>query len=217
MRNTPAVTLVAVLLLSAGGVLAQENSGFLGDAYGKLQKTTSPSGDDVKRWISPALAKYDKVLLEKTILYPEPKGTGQVSDASMRLISGYLDEALRREIGAVMQVVDQPGPGTLRLKPAITAAVSKDQGVQPHEALPLALIVAQAKKAAGKRAKEAVLAIEWEARDAKTGELLGAGMREGRGQNPNAATDRVTLDSYKTVLDTWAKDTRAALETTRSR
>jgi len=72
MRNLSAATVVVMFLVSASGALAQEKSGFLGDAYGKLQETTSPSGAKVKRWTAPDLAKYDKVLLEKTVSTPSP-------------------------------------------------------------------------------------------------------------------------------------------------
>ncbi|HYH41049.1 MAG TPA: DUF3313 family protein, partial [Burkholderiales bacterium] len=113
---------------------------------------------------------------------------------------------------AVLKVVDQPAPGTVRLKPAITAAAPKDQGMQVYEVLPLAFVIGQARKASGTRTKEAVLAMEWEARDAQSGDLVAAGMREGRGQKLKAPTDSVTLENYKPVLDAWAKDARAAFE-----
>ena len=211
MLNIPAITVAAVLLLNAPGVLAQENSGFLGDAYGKLEETKSPSGAPVKRWAAREMQKYDKVLLEKTVLYPEPKSSKQVSESTLRAISEYLDQALRREVGAVLQLVDEPGPGTVRLKPAITAAAAKDQGFKPYEVLPAAFVLGQIKKASGSRAKDAALAVEWEARDAQSGDLVAAGMREGRGEKLKSPTAAVTLDNYKPLLDSWAKDTRAAL------
>jgi hypothetical protein len=216
MRNIPAATAVVVVLLGASGALAQDKSGFLGDAYGRLEETTSASNAQVKRWVAPALVKYDKVLLEKTVLYPEPRSTNQVSSATLQAIKAYLDESLRREVGAVAELVDKPGPGTVRLKPAITAAAAKDQGFKPYEILPAAFVFSQIKKASGTRAKEAALAIEWEARDAQSGELVAAGMREGRGERLKAPTDSVTLDNYKPVLDIWAKDARAAFETGRN-
>jgi Protein of unknown function (DUF3313) len=76
--------------------------------------------------------------------------------------------------------------------------------------------LSQIKKASGTRAKEAVLAVEWEARDAQSGELIAAGMREARGEKLRAPSDSVTLDNYKAVLDAWAKDVRIAFETARS-
>ncbi|HYH43795.1 MAG TPA: DUF3313 domain-containing protein, partial [Burkholderiales bacterium] len=132
------VVTVALSLGAASGAIAQENSGFLGDAYPKLEQTKSVSGADVKRWVAPQIPKYESVVIEKTVLYPEPKSTKQVSDSTLKAITAYLDQALKRELGAVLKVVDEPGPGTVRLKPAITAAASKDQGMQVYEVLPLA-------------------------------------------------------------------------------
>lgn len=196
--------------LLAGAAVAQENSGYLGNTYSKLEDAISPSGQKARRWLAPDMTpgKYDKVLLEKTVLYPEPHGTDQVSMATLKEITAYLDEALRRELGGAIQLVTQPGPKTLRIKPAITAAAAKDQGLKPRELIPVALLFAAAKKAAGKRAKEATISVEYEARDAQTNELVAAGMREGTGRKLERPTDRVTLADFRPVIDGWAKDAR---------
>lgn len=196
--------------LLAGAAVAQENSGYLGNNYSKLEDAISPSGQKARRWLAPDMTpgKYDKVLLEKTVLYPEPHGTDQVSMATLKEITAYLDEALRRELGGAIQLVTEPGPKTLRIKPAITAAAAKDQGLKPRELIPVALLFAAAKKAAGKRAKEATISVEYEARDAQTNELVAAGMREGTGRKLERPTDRVTLADFRPVIDGWAKDAR---------
>jgi len=196
--------------LLAGAAVAQENSGYLGNNYSKLEDATTPSGQKARRWLAPGMTpgKYDKVLLEKTVLYPEPHGTDQVSMATLKDITAYLDEALRRELGGAIQLVTQPGPKTLRIKPAITAAAAKDQGLKPRELIPVALLFAAAKKAAGKRAKEATISVEYELRDAETNDLVGAGMREGTGRKLENPTDRVTVADFKPVIDGWAKDAR---------
>ena len=196
--------------LLAGAAVAQENSGYLGNNYSKLEDVTTPSGQKARRWLAPGMTpgKYYKVLLEKTVLYPEPHGTDQVSMATLKDITAYLDEALRRELGGAIQLVTQPGPKTLRIKPAITAAAAKDQGLKPRELIPVALLFAAAKKAAGKRAKEATISVEYELRDAETNDLVGAGMREGTGRKLENPTDRVTVADFKPVIDGWAKDAR---------
>ena len=196
--------------LLAGAAVAQENSGYLGNTYSKLEDATTPSGQKARRWLAPDMTpgKYDKVLLEKTVLYPEPHGTDQVSMATLKEITAYLDEALRRELGGAIQLVTQPGPKTLRIKPAITAAAAQDQGLKPRELIPVALLFAAAKKAAGKRAKEATISVEYELRDAQTNDLVGAGMREGTGRKLENPTDRVTVADFKPVIDGWAKDAR---------
>lgn len=78
----------------------------------------------------------------------------------MKDITAYLDQALRRELSGVVELENVPDPGTLRMKPAITAAAAKDQGLQPYEVIPIAFIFSQAKKASETRAKEAALAVE---------------------------------------------------------
>jgi len=210
--------LAAGLLLSAGSLAAQERSGYLGETYSKLQETKSASGQQIKRWVAPELAagKFTSLILEPLVLYPEPKATSQVSTATLKEITAYLDQALRRELAGVATLVNEPGPGTLRVKPAITAAAAKDQGLQPYEVIPLAFVFSQAKKAAGTRTKEAFLALEWQAFNAQSGALLGAGMREGTGQKLKEPKDNVTLDHYKPLLDAWAKDARLFFESVKA-
>lgn len=196
--------------LLAGAAVAQDNSGFLGNNYSKLEDVTSPSGHRAKRWMAPDMVpgKYDKLLLENTVLYPEPGATDQVSTATLKEITAYLDEALRRELAGAIQLTTEPGPKTLRVRPAITAAAAKDQGLKPRELIPLAFVIAAAKKATGNRAKDAVIAVEYELRDAHTNELVGAGMREGIGRKLERPSDRVTLADFKPVIDEWARDAR---------
>lgn len=210
---------VALVWFATGTAVAQERSGYLGDIYSRLEETRSPSGQQIKRWVSPEMSagKYTRIVLEKTVLHPEPKPSKQVSANTLKEITAYLDQALRRELSGVAQIVDKPEPGALRVKPAITAAAAKDQGLQVYEVLPVAFVLGQAKKAAGVRAKEATLAMEWEARDAQTNVLVGAGMREGIGQKLKETNDPVTLAHYKPVLDGWAKDARAFFESIKPR
>jgi hypothetical protein len=217
--KTILASLLVILGLLTGNVFAGETSGYLGDTYPKLKETTSASGKKVKRWISPALSsgKYTAVLLEKSILYPEPKPTEQVSADVMQQITAYLDEALHRELGGVVQIVTEPGAGTLIFKPAITAAAAQEEGFQPYEVLPVAFVFGKVKQAAGGRAKEAMLAMEWQVQDAETSELVGAGMRAGIGQKLKSPGDQVTLENLKPLLDSWAKDARTFFQSTRTK
>ena len=130
-----------------------------------------------------------------------------MSAATPNEITAYLDEALRRELSSAVKIVTQPGPKTLRLKPAITAVASKDQGLKPYQVIPVAFVFTMAKKAGGSAAKEASLSVEFEVRDAQTNDLVGAGMRQGAEPLKNP-TDKVTLAIVKPVTDGWAKDAR---------
>ena len=205
------IGIFASACLSAGVAFAQQNSGYLGDSYSKLQDATSPSGHQAKRWLAPEMAsgKYDKVLLEKTVLFPEPDATDQVSTSTLKEVTAYLDEALRRELsGASVQLATEPGPKTLRIKPAITAVAAKEQGLKPRELIPAALVIAAVKEVAGKRAKEATIAVEYELRDSQSNDVIGAGVRQGIGKKLENRDAQLTLAHFKPVIDGWAKDAR---------
>jgi Protein of unknown function (DUF3313) len=213
------VSLLVTLGLLAGNAFAGNTSGYLGDAYPKLQEANSASGKKVNRWISPELSsgKYTAVILENSILYPEPQPTEQVSAEVMQQITAYLDEALRRELDGVIELATTPGPNTMIFKPAITAASAQEEGFQAYELLPVAFIFGKVKQAAGGRAKEATLAMEWQVQDAESDELVGAGMRAGAGQKLKNPGDQVTLENFKPLLDAWAKDARAFYESTKAK
>lgn len=222
MRKLPWLIGVFIgFVFVAAGTIADEkskesmHSGFLVEStYLKLQDVQSASGQKAKRWISSEVTpdKYESLLLEKTVLYPEPQGTDQVSTATLNEISAYLDEALRRELAGVVQLATEPGPRTLRLKPAITAAATKEMGLKAYQYLPIAFIATR-----GKRGTGAVLAVEYEMQDSSTGEVVGAGMREGTGKELKSPTDQLTLDHVKPVIDVWANDVRAFIEAARTK
>jgi len=208
------VGLLAMLSGVAGNAFAGENSGYLGDHYSKLEKKKSASGEEVKRWVSPAFAagKYTAVMLDKSAFYPKPQPSEQVSADVLQQITDYMDAALLREMGRVLKVVTTPGPNTLRLKPAITAAAAETEGLKAYEMIPLAFVFSQVKKASGNRAKEAKLAVEWLVEDVQSGEVVAAGMREGTGMELDSPEAKVTLNEFKPVLDAWAKDGRTFFE-----
>ncbi len=201
-----AVTIACAL---AGTAFAQQNSGFLGSAYSKLIEVQSPSGHKVRRWIAPmvTLESFQQVMLEKTVFHPQPRSSEQISLATLNQISSYLDEALRRELAGVVKLATEPGPKTLRFRPAITAAAVKDMGLKPYQYLPVAFILT-----AGKTSKDALLAVEYELQDTDTNEVVGAGMRESTGVQVRSTTEKLTLNHFKPIIDGWAKDMRAFVE-----
>jgi hypothetical protein len=123
-----------------------------------------------------------------------------------------MDEALRREFGGVVKLASEPGPKTLRFRPAITAAAVKGEALKPYQYIPMAFVVA---KASGKDTKEAKLAVEFDAQDVETSQVVAAGAREGTGVELKSANEKLTVAHFKPLIDTWAKDLRATVESTR--
>lgn len=217
MRILPclsAVTLAACLF--AGSAMAEEKkdlgaaSGFLKEStYASMEKVRSPSGEHAKRWLAPGVsfAQYDAVVLDKTVFYPAPQPTDQLSMVTLNQIASAFDQALRRELQTVVRVVDKPGPNVLRLRPAITAAAAKDEGLKPYQLLPVAFVLTM-----GQTTKRAMLALEYEVTDTATGQLLAAGMREGEGAKLKTVKDTLTLEQMQPALDIWAKDAAAFMQ-----
>ncbi len=185
-------------------------SGFLTETtYASMENVRSPSGERAKRWIAPGVsfAKYDAVMLDKTVFHPAPQPTEQLDMATLNQIAASLDEAFRRELTTVVRVVDEPGPNVLRMRPAVTAAAAKDEGLKPYQLVPVAFVLTM-----GQTTKRAVLALEYEVTDTATGQLVAAGMREGEGAKLETVKDTLTLDKMQPAIDTWAKDAAAFLQ-----
>jgi hypothetical protein len=202
------------LCLAISDAQAQSNSGFLGNNYSKLSDAQSPSGHSVKRWLDPNVSagRFELLLVDKTVFYPEPKSTEQLNAATLAEIRNYLDEALRRELTGLVKLAPEPGARTLRLRPAITAAASKDLGLKPYQYLPIAFVLT-----AGKTSHGAILAVEYELQDTETNQVVGAGMRQGKGLELKRGDEKLTLAHFKPIIDEWAKDLRAFVEAARQK
>src|SRR5450830_1347982 len=89
-------------------------SGFLKD-YSQLKEAKSPSGAEVMRWIDPKLNKnqFTSVYIEPTQLYPKPQPTVKIPQATLNGITGYYDQALKRELGKSLPLAAGPGPGVI--------------------------------------------------------------------------------------------------------
>lgn len=213
-----AVALSAWIFLLVGPVAAKEDavrsmqSGFLGDGYSKLKDAKAPAGQKVKRWIAPEMkaGAYEFVLIEPNIFFPQPRGTEQVSEQTLKEINAYFDEAARRELTGLFKFATKPGPKTLRLKTAITAVAVKEMALESYQLVPVAFLAT-----GGRTSRQAALAAEYEVQDADTGTVVAIGMREGVGVELKSATGKLKLVDVKPVIDIWAKDMRAFIEAAR--
>lgn len=184
-------------------------SGFLGD-YSQLQPATSASGAPVMRWISPnyQATQFRSVYVEKPVFYPAPTPSAQVSQATLDQITGYLQQAMRRELQGRMTVVDQPNTDSLVLRSAITAVNVSTEGLKPYEVIPVALVLAAASTAAGTRDRSTDIYVELEALDARTSQPMARVVRKGHGLDLDNSSTQLTLKDMQPVLDTWARDAR---------
>ncbi|MGI4841219.1 MAG: DUF3313 domain-containing protein [Janthinobacterium lividum] len=205
-------------LLAIGGCASSQvdpgqYSGFLKD-YSRLKPAQSASGAPVMRWIDPDAnaGQYGQVYIEPSQFYPKPQPTAVVSTAVLQSISRYYDTALKRELGKDFQLAQSPGPGTIIVRPAITAVSTKAEGFQPYEILPIALVASAVNSAAGGRDQDVEIATEAAFLDGSNEKVLAQVVRKGAGKSLENDKTQLTLEDVKPVLDGWATDMRRSYE-----
>jgi Protein of unknown function (DUF3313) len=94
--------------------------GFLGD-YSQLMP--GAEGEAALRYIKPDVqwASYDKVIVAPVTVWRSPADSG-IPEQDLKTAADYLYEQLREGLGKDFELVDQPGPDTLRLEAALTGA-----------------------------------------------------------------------------------------------
>jgi hypothetical protein len=192
--------LLASFALASAGAARAADSGFLGD-YSALKETKDTAGDTVMRYVNPKLkpGAYQAVMLDPTQYYPAPKATEQVSASTLTDISNYLDKGLQDKLGAKVTLVSEPGPGVLRIRPAITAVAPQTVGLKPYQVIPIAFIITSAKG----RGKEAAISVEFDVVDSVTGERMGASVRKGIGAKLASDKAPLSLRDVQPLLDKW--------------
>ena len=192
--------LLASFALASSGTALAEDSGYLGD-YSALKEVKDAAGDTVMRYVNPKLkpGTYKAVMIDPTQYYPAPKPSEQVSSRTLTDISNYLDNGLRAKLGAKVTIVSEPGPGVLRIRPAITAVAPKTVGLKPYQVIPVAFVVSSVKG----RGKEASIQVEVDVVDSVTGERMGASVRKGVGAKLASDKAALTLTDVQPLLDKW--------------
>lgn len=206
--------LLGPLLLATGcanQLTEVQRSGFLED-YSQLRDAGDPL--PVRWYAAPDVdfAAYTKVLLEPVVVWvPADPDTGEHMDQEARVrIARLLEEGIRRELLATHELVDRPGPNTLRLRLAVTEATQTQVvGATVSTLYPAGLVITEAIACAtGERLFEGIAAVEAEARDSVTNQLLAAAMDRRQGGKDFGMTRWCHVEDH---LDLWAKQVGRAL------
>lgn len=195
----------------------EQYSGFLRD-YSRLTENTSPSGATVMRWVDPDLkvGRYTSVYIEPSQFYPKPQATERIPQSTLQGITRYYDAALKREISKSMPLATGPGPGTIVVRPAITAVSSKTEGLKPYEVIPIALVAAAVSTASGIRDQETEIATEAAFLDGGNNKVLAQVVRKGSGKPLENEKQVLVPEDVKVVLDTWASDMNLSFQKLKS-
>ena len=197
-----------VALAHAGAALAQEtDSGFLRD-YSSLKETKDTAGKTIRGWVSPKLTpdNYNALLIDPIVFYPEPRPSEQVSAESLQQMLAYSNDLLKRTLSKRFKVVDQAGPGVLRIRIAFSSVAAKGEGLKPYQYVPFAFVATMASRAATGTPQRAAIVVEVEGTDSATGQLLAQRIRVGTGERLKVVGEKnvITLETIKPLLDEMA-------------
>lgn len=207
-RSLPVVLIGA---LAAGASLSaadnEPGSGFLDPAIeSQMSEVKTSDGKKVMRWKSPEFTRenYSAVMIDRVIFYPAPSPGPQVSSRTLEQIADYLTDALRRELGKKVKVVETAGAGVLRMQPAITAVKVSTEGLSAKDIIPVHLLFTTVKTVAGKQTEQVVTAVEVRISDSVSGEDRAAAKRKIEGKPLQGEKDQLTLGDYRQALDEGA-------------
>ena len=190
--------LVIMLMLAGCGSSRRagevEPQGFLGD-YSML--TAGDEGQAVLRYVNTSAewAKYDKVLVEPVVVLGS-SGTRDIPEEDLQTAANFLYAQLQQELGQDFELVDVPGPDTLRVAAALTDAAPANQTmVVVSNLVPLAMATSGAYEyITGKPTFQGEAAAEAKVTDAQTGELLAAAVDKRMGGRTLASAETSWTD-----------------------
>ncbi|MDM8348182.1 DUF3313 domain-containing protein [Pseudomonas sp. sp1636] len=204
--------LLAAMMMLGGcaskTVSQSEHSGFL-SSYDGLTKTQTASGNTVMRWVDPNfnVANYDKVIFQPVSFYPTPLPSDRLSQETLNDLLNYTNTRLSGALSKRLQLASpNSGARTLVFRGAITGVGAATQGLKPYEVIPVALLVAGAMTAAGKRDQNTELYLEGELVDSATGQPVLRVVRKGMGKTLSNDKQAVTADDLRSVIDDLTQD-----------
>lgn len=169
---------------------AAEASGFLGD-YSQLQPGRADQAQLV--YINPQadFSSYENVIVDPVVVW-EGKGSdfSDVSPEELQSLARDLGTAMREQLGFEFQVVEQPEPGTLRIR--------------------IAIVEAKRSSAGSGSAFEGSVGIELEVLDANSSERLVAAA-DSRGHEGEKSGSSSAGTDARAAFDDWAGRARDRL------
>ena len=194
-----------VLLLGAAcaqkEVKKEEFSGFLGD-YSDFKELKSPDGVTVVGWISPDIGDhYHSLMIDPVVVYPPRHTFTDFDEKDVAQALTYLNKGIRTTLGQHMSLVNEPGPGVLRLRAALTTASVGFKPLQWYNYIPVSAVAVGVGEATGLRSDAVQLIVEVELLDSATSKRLAATAR--LGSSTVASGEPVEMKNVQPLLDEW--------------
>lgn len=191
-------------------------SGFLSD-YARLKP--APGGEGAECWRAPDvdLKRYDKALISRMMVTLKPGQTNAIDPTDLKALTDYFHDSLVKALRPQMQIVNQPGPGTIVIRIALTDLVPTGVGESlagtliPYGFVAEAGSGAATGRPAGSTPYLGETGIEMQFRDGALGAVLGEcrdteiGRKYASDMNSSAAGAAETwVSGYMNSFQSWA-------------
>jgi len=181
-------------------------SGFLGD-YTLLQ----PGGKDqaLYRYINPATnwSQYNAIMIDPVTFWDAQDSS--VSPQDQEFLCDYFYNKLREDLGKYFQIVDQPGPGVMRLQVALTNAEAATPVLRTVSVVvPQARLLSRVKQlATGTFSFVGGARAEAKLTDSVTGQILAEALDNRVGGNSLQTAATWQWGDTERVMDKWCSTT----------
>lgn len=188
-----------------------DTTGFLKD-YSQLKP--GAEGQALLLYVDPAakFSAYDSILMEPIAVYAsaEDSALNKVPEEELQELLNYFDATVREQLAGDYTFVNQPGPGTMRLRIALTEAKGAKVGLSAISAVtPVGLALNGMKKAVtGASTGVGSTGVEMELLDAQSGKRLAAAVDERVGTKTSSFGE---WQSAKEAFDFWAQRLKTRL------
>jgi hypothetical protein len=159
---------------------------------------------------------YASVLIDPTAVYTGADAQfGKISASDQAKYADIFTTAMNRELGKVLPVVGQPGPGVLRVKMTLIGLTMTQGGLATvTRVTPIGFAMSTVKSVVGKKGTfTGSMLYGMEVTDAATGEVLVAAVRRTAPDALDIGSTLSMTDSVQSVTDKVAKDYRDRLKT----
>jgi hypothetical protein len=194
-------------------------SGFLGD-YSNLEKLgkDNPALLYVNTNVVPGT--YSSIMVDPIQMYGPTNGAlAKLPKEEQQKLVDYLDASLRVYLTNSFALVNEPGPGVMRLRMAITEAKGANVPLDVMSTVvPVGLVISGAKRiATGSHSAVGKAGLECEAMDSVTGQRLFAFVDARVGRKITGRFDKFKKwHTVQDAFDFWARQISVRLEQTRA-
>ena len=206
MNKTMIALLVSGALLTgcaSNTITDDKYSGFLSD-YSILE----PSKVDPGRlgYLDPDInwQQYHGIMVDKVVVIT-PDGEQKTDGKLLVAIADKYQEILKKKLSAKFNIVDNAGPGVVRLQAAITSVFTSYDDMKGYQYIPVAAAFTGAKRASGSEQQRIRVMTEVKLIDSADGQLLGASVDLKSGEKKQDKDSGILLADVVPILERWAQ------------